>query len=276
MRKLIYKSGDIEVDMGISPPFSIVSIDGLGFNNDIYTYKPLYTDGERYIDSSLNKRNIVIEMKITQDYELNLRRLIKCFSPKEQGTLVYEDGNVRRKCYCYVEFIDYGKTTRDNSFIVSLICPSPFFYGFESEIKTLAKWEPQFHFPVIYGDPDNPIIFGKRVVNKLVNLYNDGDVSTSVIIELEATAQVVNPQVTNVTTSEEFKLLTTLNAGDKIVIDTKNKRVEKNGKNAYNLRARGSKFFNLALRDNVITYQCDSGDENLDVTITFENAYVGV
>lgn len=276
MRKLTYESNNIEIDMGLLPPFNIISIDGLGFDNDIYTYKALYQDGETYVDSNLLKRNIVIELRITQDYEINKRRLLQCFNPKNMGTLIYTDANIKRKCYCYVESIDYGTTTRDNKFIISLLCPSPFFYGFESEIKSLAKWEAQFHFPVVYGDPANPIIFGKRVANKMVNLYNDGDVSTNVLIEMKATAQVVNPQITNVTTSEEFKLLTTLNADDKIIIDTKNKRVEINGKNAYHLRARGSKFFNLALRDNVITYQCDSGDENLDVTITFENAYIGV
>lgn len=275
MRSLIYECNGVDVEMGISP-FSIVSVGGLGYRNDNYLYQAIYQDGKTFINSNLQMRNIVIDLKITKDYDLNKQRLTKCFNPKKEGVLTISDGNIKRKTYCRVESVDFGKTSRDNKVMISLLCPSPFFYGSKEELLSLAKWEEAFHFPVVYGNPAEPVLFGKRVSNKIVNLYNDGDVSTSVIIEMKANGRVVNPQITKISTAEEFKILTTMENNDIIIIDTKNKRVQKNEENIYNLRARGSKFFNLDIGDNVITYNCDSGDESLDITIRYENAYITV
>lgn len=126
-------------------------------------------------------------------------------------------------------------------------------------------------------------MFGHRVSNLICNIYNAGDVETGMRIQLKALATVVNPSVLNIYTHDFIKIMQTLQKGDVLEITTyaNNKRVVINKadgttKNVFNWITLDSEFLQLAVGDNLFRYDAESGLDNLEMTIYYNPATMGV
>lgn len=113
-----------------------------------------------------------------------------------------------------------------------------------------------------------------------VNVVNNGHVSTPVTIYFKGAG--VNPKITNKTTGEYIKVIRTLTAEQTLIITTGfgNKTVtivnaDGSEDNAFNYIDLNSKFFDLEVGDNVITYSTDSQTPS-GVQIAFKNRYNGI
>lgn len=227
------------------------------------------------------KRVLPRDISISWDY-CNLQKdnserqkLIKFFSPKQQGVLVINYCGIERNIVYEVESF---KEVRKNlyeplTFNVNLVCPDPYF----KEIligKTIATliggWKFKFKLPFRL----------KQKGEARKNIYNEGHVETPIDVIFKGPA--VNPSIINRTTGEFIKVERTLSSDDILYITTEfgNKKVEieHNGvrENAFHYIDLESTFFQLQIGDNMIEYTTENQLEPQSVEIRYRNKYIGV
>jgi len=99
-------------------------------------------DGESYTGSSVPKRNIVLTLRPNPDWDNwtpeTLRRLIYAyFMPKLATRLVFDDDDLGLvEIFGIVESVENNIFSKDPEFIVSVICPDPYFTAVEPTILT--------------------------------------------------------------------------------------------------------------------------------------------
>lgn len=283
MEKLIFtNSRGFSVELGDESPFILTKIEGLGaVNVDIQTQKSPFQDGETYIDNTLEPRSLSIEiMVLAEDKEemmKNRRKLLQVFNPKlGPGKLIYEFGNNRKEIEAISEiapvFPDAGdfKDTMQLG-LIQLYCPNPFWLDIVETKEEIVTWIGGISFPLKL--PTKFSTAGSRIIN----VVNDGDVETPVKIEIYGPA--TNPKITLQETGEFIRIKDTLTADDIVTITTEfgNKRVEKNGQNAFHiLDLPDSTFFNLQVGDNVIEFTTEDVSNNANAIISYRNRYLGV
>lgn len=267
-------------------PFLLCSIDGVyEVENKITTSENTMNDGATYQGTVVKKRNIVLTFKDNGDHVYNRNMLYTLFKSKEQGTLVFEeDENIRKTTY-YVEKMSSDAKPFNRTYVVSLLCPDPFFYAPYDEKVQMAAWLGAFEFPhqfSAYGEE-----FSYRSNVRIQNIVNDFAADgIGLTIQLEANGVVVNPSVTRIDSSETIKVGTetkplSMVAGDVVRITTDN-----NNKHVYFVRngveeeinqylTEDSTFIQLMRGDNNIGYNADEGADALTVTITYRFKYEG-
>ena len=181
-----------------------------GFANtpvELQTQKSPYQHGTTLIDTILSERNcnmnLIIIGRSKQEKMEKRRQLIKAFSPRiGMGKLKwYQEG--LEKEFILEAMPDEAPMIPSGSegvlhqeAVINLMAPDPTWY---SGINTIEY---------------NTAETGR------VNVYNDGDVETSVQIIIEGACE--NPEVINMTTGEKIELNgVTLLEGEKISINTK-------------------------------------------------------
>lgn len=276
-------AGGESITLKQSRPYFLTKIDGTGnVRQTVNTFKAPKQDGDFYISSTLDMRNITLEGTIianTPDETYTRRqRFLQIFSPKLRGTLLYRG----RQIACVVEEAGFTVSTRQRipNFFVSLLCPSPFFEMPDEVRQELASWIPLFEFALEI--PQNGIELGMRQPNQIITVDNIGDVSCGCEIVFRALGTVTNPELLNMDTGEYIRLLTTMSAGDELQVYTHfaGKRVlSVNGStvtNAFSLLDTGSVFFQLAKGINTLRYDTSVNMELLEVSIFYRPQFLGV
>lgn len=105
-------------------------------------------------------------------------------------------------------------------FTIEGTCSNPFFETIQEQQASITGWIKDFHFP--YCNPvGQKFTFGHRSTSKIVDLNNESEVATGMIISFKAVAgTIINPTLMNVNTGELFKLEQTIQSGDEVRIDT--------------------------------------------------------
>lgn len=271
--------------LGDSAPLLVTKMDGLGsVQNTIYRHKALSQDGTTATGSTLDERELSIEgVILSTDSALYRRQLIQVFNPKLKGTLQYEKGSLVKKISCRAEMApelpsDYS--VKYQKFLITLLCPNPFWQDIEQIKAEIALWVGDFSFPLELSETG--IEMGYREPSLIVNVVNNGDVECGMRVEFKALATVVNPSILNVDTQEYIKIDKTMEAGEVLTVTTYfgAKRVESvlNGvtTNAFNNIDLNSTFLQLEVGDNLFRYDAESGLDNLEVSIYFTPQYAGV
>lgn len=260
----------------------MTKIEGTGaVDVNIQSQKSPYQDGSTYLDNTLEPRPISIEVMLLADtigeMTENRHRLLKVFNPKlGPGRLVYQLGNIKREIEAISElapvFSDAGdfKDTMQPG-LIQLYCPNPFWLDEFETSEEIITWIGGMRFPLRL--PTKFSMAGP----KIINVINDGDVETP--IKLEIYGPATNPKITLRETGEFIRIKDTLTADDIVTITTEfgNKRVEKNGQNAFHiLDLPDSTFFSLQVGDNVIEFTIEDVSNNANVKISYRNRYLGV
>jgi phage-related protein len=274
-------SRDESIVLGNDWPYIVTKIEGTGaVPIDIQTQKSPFQDGVSYIDNVLEPRPISIELMVVAGNQAEMaerrRKLINIFNPKlGPGKLIYELGNIKKEIDAISELAPVFPHAGDFSDVmqpglIQLFCPSPFWLDVFETSKEIVTWIGGLKFPLVL--PTKFSLAGQRTVN----IINDGDIETPVIIEIRGTAN--NPKIANKTTGEFIKINRTLLAGDVLTITTHfgSKGVEINGTNALHYIDLASTFFNLHPGDNVIEFSSESVNDDAGVKISFKRRYVGV
>lgn len=264
-------------------PFFITRIDGAGrVRKTINTFHAPEQDGEFYISSTLDMRNITLEGNILAesiDDSFDYRRqLLKIFTPKLRGTLVYRN----RQIACIVEEAGFSVSTaaRAPAFFISLLCPSPFFESLEEIRAELASWQENFYFPLEIVPPG--IELGIRQPSQIITIDNIGDVASGCEIVFRALGTVVNPELRNLNTGEYIKINTTMQDGEEIHVFTQfaGKRVTQiigtTETNAFPLLDVGSTFIQLAAGSNTLRYDAEQNMDLLEVSVFYRPQFLGV
>ena len=273
------------IELGDSAPLLITKVDGLGSTkNTIYRHKSPNQDGTTATGSALEERELSIEgVILAVDKEFYRRKLIQVLNPKLTGILRYEKGSIVKEIGCKVELapafpsnysVDY------QVFLITLLCPNPFWQDLEQLKAEIALWVGSFEFPLelIAGG----IEMGHREPSLIVNTFNGGDVECGMRVEFKALATLTNPSILNVNTQEFIKINKTMVAGEVLTVTTHygKKKVESslNGvvTNVFNFIDLGSTFLQLNVGDNLMRYNADTGIDNLEVSIYHTDQFLGV
>lgn len=268
------------LQLSFNPDYA-VKAEGLNsLSANINRTKAAGADGSKVNSKALNERNIVLYLKIRPPIEINRNRLYKFFNPKNEIRLFYRNKLVNAYIDGEVENFDCDLYTNKETAIVSIICSDPYFKAADETVYNFTRITPLFEFP--FAIPAEGIPFSE--LTRLTTLtVNHGDVASGVIIELYATApQILNPSFYNRTTQKRITVNFDMEQGDKIVINTN--RGEKSitlirdgiSSNIINSMGGGSDWVTLEAGENEISFDADHGGENLNVTVTTTNKYMGV
>ncbi|AUN05159.1 phage tail protein [Clostridium botulinum] len=255
-----------------------------GLKNTIYSSKGMGQDGSTCVGSTLDDRNIVIQGAITENKELNREKLLSIINPKLKSKLIYTDGNIKKYVECKVETAPVIPKENNPKFQMSFLCNNPYWKDYIDSKVNIALWKGDFHFPLVI--PVNKgITMGHREPSLIVNVLNNGQIETGMIIEFFARGTLKNPSLFNVNTREFIKINKGMVAGEKFIINTnysKKKILQKlNGVttdilNYLDIVGGGDTFLQLDVGDNLFRYNADSNLDNLEVNIYFSPQYLGV
>lgn len=252
------------------------------------TYTGYNQDGEVYISSALDKRQIVLKFAIVFDDNSQLlkarNKLMRVFNPKlGQGILRYLYNGVERESMCVADRLPYMPLSPNKTFSIGevvLLAHDPYLKDVNETKVSVATWRSAFKFPLTL--PKQGIIMGYKEPSLIVNIINSGDVECGMTIEFVAKGEVKNPSLVNVNTQEYIKINRTMVAGEKIIVSTgySHKKImsELNGEsvNIMNYLDLSSTFLQLEVGDNLFRYDAEDNLNQLEINIRYTQRYLGV
>ena len=264
-------------------PYFLESIEGATeVDGKVNTITSAYGVGSKYVSSSISERNIVITGSVKRDNITEKRQnLYKIFPKKDKGTLFYYEEDKAYKIEYYVESIEFAKSKVVDKFVISLICPSPYFTDLEESQVQMSNWIPSFEFPLEIPE-ETGIEFGYKNVNSLVTIENDTNIEIGMKIVFTASDDVENPKLVNITTQEELEIEKSMSAGDVITVTTyinnKNIILTSNGEaiNINNYLKFGTKFLQIHTGSNTFKATAKSGENALVTEIYYLINYEAV
>lgn len=238
-------------------------------------------DGAVFNSSRLGTRNIVLTIAPLNSIETNRINLYQYFKAKQYIKLYLENNTRSVWIDGYIETIDGDLYTETQEIQISIICPDPYFKDTTTGEYMFSNVEYMFQFPFsIEETPGIPISQLREYVE--VDVLNNSDSETGILLTLTANGPVVNPTIYNMTTNENFSLDINMQTGDIITIDTRrgHKSITLNRNsvimNILNNMVQGSEWLNLTVGDNIFSYTCETGAENLYIIATLQPIYEGV
>lgn len=219
--------------------------------------------------------------------------LISFFSPRfnyvvhvtyQDRTLWCEGAQLGFKC-------STGNVYQPIMFSWTILCTNPFLMSEDDFAKDVATINPKFGFPLQSLLPTGTsvnglvqpkcmagFICGAYAFQENVRIFNDGDVETCLRAVIEAGGDVKNPAIYK--DGKFVKVLTTLHEGQVLDIDFTQRppTVKIDGKNSIHLCDRASNFtsMDVQLGENIFSYNADSGQPNMSVTLYWFKRYLGV
>lgn len=270
-----------------SHPYLLSQVEGIGVSTNISTMSGAF-DGVNITGFNIKEKTIAITGAIVSNSKREMQqeraKFVSFLNPnKGSFDFVYENDAHKKKLVGNVQRIDFKESvSRLQKFQIQVLAPFPFWQEEIERKKEVALWAKDAYFPLV-ATKEKPIVFGHRVSNLICNVFNPGDVETGMRIQLKALATVVNPSVLNIYTHDFIKIMQTLEKGDVLEITTyaNNKRVVINKadgttKNVFNWITLDSEFLQLAVGDNLFRYDAESGLDNLEMTIYYNPATMGV
>ena len=254
---------------------------------DIYSSKGMNQDGEMYLGNTLDIMDLTLEVALlnsTKAELINNRSIVnKVFNPKlGEGYLIYKDEVKERKVKCIINKLPFWDETDGvvSEGLISLTANKSFWTDLLESKEEIALWVGTFEFPLelVAGG----IEMGYREPSLIVNTNNTGDVECGMRIEFKALATLDTPSLLDVNTNEFIKINKEMVAGEVISVSTyfgaKKITSTLNGvtTNIFNYIDFNSTFLQLDVGDNLFRYDATTGLDNLEVTIYYNQQYLGV
>lgn len=254
---------------GLQPPVSMIN-----------TSTNATSDGVTENSVRVDKRNIVLYIALEGDIEESRINLYKYFPPKKTTTIYFKNGRRDVRIEGKVELMECDLFSNRQVAQISVICPQPYFKAINDIVSYFSEISKLFEFP--FSIPASGIEFSAITTNIRKSIINSGDVPSGLIIDMYAIGTVVNPVIYDVFKRTHIKLMLTMEANDRIIINTNQ------GKKSVTLIRGGvatnilgylypdSTWLTLEAGDNVFTYDTESGTSNLQLTFTSSVLYGGV
>lgn len=254
---------------GLQPPASAVN-----------TSNNATSDGVTVNSVRVDKRNLVLYIALESDVEQSRLQLYKYFPPKKTITVYFKHGSRDVCIEGVVETIELDHFSSKQVAQISIICPKPYFKAVNDLITYFSDVSSMFEFP--FSIPKAGVEFSAITTNVRKSIINTGDVASGLLIDLYAIGTVVNPIIYDVFKRTHIKLTFTMEAGDHVIINTnhgeKSITLVRAGEstNVMGYMYPDSSWLTLEAGDNVFTYDCESGNSNLQITFTTSVLYGGV
>ncbi len=259
--------------------YAITGVEGLTpVAANINTSTAGINDGVVYNSARLGYRNIVLTIRITQDAEKNRIKLYNYFQTKQFCTL-YFSNDTRDVCISgYVETFECDLFVLGQTAQISIICPNPYFKSVSEIVNSGSAVTAAFEFPKAFTNVE----FSTETANTMFNIPNKGDIVTGMDISINFTGDVSTPVIRNAKTGEYFRLNRDFVAGDKVTINTHNGEksviLTRFGVdfNIINSLDAAASWLQLRRGSNMLYFGANSGTENMQITFTHTDLFVGV
>ena len=267
----------------IGGAFTIQEISGLSpASATINTSAAAYLDGALFNSSKVDMRTLQIAFAIEKDAAANRIEVYKVLKPKQFVRAYYESETRNVQIDGYVQSVDITHFNMKQICTCIILCPQPFWQAAQQLETMLSTVQGMFHFP--FASLETPeLVFSYLDPYSSVEIANEGDVQTGIIIELYANAAVSDPRIFDYLTGNFIALNFAMQAGDLITIDTRTGKktitLLRNAvtSNIFNSWVQGSTWLQLDFGGSVYAYEVGSGDAaDLTVTIKHMNLYEGV
>jgi hypothetical protein len=252
---IILKSNNKTLEITKDTLYKLIDIDGI----ESAEFKLNLTSNSQFDGSVVNSKRIdkraisIISEYTGASKEIERKKLISFFNPKNTGSLVINYGDLERTINYEIEGFNskINNINENLTFTVDLICANPFWSEIQGLKEEIALWIGDFEFPLelIEGG----IEMGHREPNLIVNVVNECDVGAGMRIEFRALATLANPSLLNVNTGEFIKINKEMVAGEVLTVTTY-----------------------LRNKNNLFRYNSDTNLDNLEVSIYFSPQYLGV
>ena len=270
-----------KIELTNSPFFESVAIEGLlPPQVAVNSSTAANADGETFNSARVGIRDLTIDIKPAFPVEENRQRLYTYFKLKKQVNIYFKNKNRDIVTAGIVEGFDGSLFEQKQLISISIKCLDPYLKDSAESVANMANIIDNFEFPFSIDEEGIPFSIIDKALTQ--NIYNAGDVETGMIIELTANGEVIKPTIYNVETREYFGLDFTMQLGDVIRINTNrfNKKIELirygETRNIINNILKGNKWLTLQTGDNLFTYTCEAGEENLSFKFIYSNRYEGV
>ena len=225
----VYKEGDIDIGTvntaqnTYSYPYQV----GLSISNTTIKTRTIaikgyisYTPSLAEIESVGGENGRILSEIITKKIEEKKTILNALVIPDDYLRMYIGDYYIEGKPD---ESIKYGTTDEENNeyfcaFLIEIYCSNPMFRKVKETISNIATSIGHFHFPLILKPFGIPM--STRKSYQLIYAENEGNATIGGIIHIEAKTTVENLEIVNVTTGERIKINKTLQAGEKVTINT--------------------------------------------------------
>lgn len=220
----------------------------------------------------------------TAQAEIVREQLIRFFSPFKKYEIIFNYCGTSRKISGVLNE-RFSESKRNlwepMEFSFGFVCADPMFIDVEPFNENMADTIPLMYVCGNQGFaiPNEGVTLSARRFDEQLSIMNDGDYETGLLINVIAErGKVINPIIENITTGKYLKLLTVLEKGDKLIINTKRgqHRIEQNGVNISHKKERGSSFFKMIVGTNILKYDAENGKTNMDVYPQWSREYFGV
>ena len=284
-------SEELILDMVSTPDYILKSVDWGTIKGTHHSYKYVNQVGESITNTSLEPRPVTIEGWIVAESESHMttlkRKLNSFVNPQEPIDLFYSDYTIQ---FVPDETVKYSINAAENNeifckFQISGTCPNPLFADISETSSVFVTTEAAFHFPLTFSTSlsDGGVVFGKRTASLIATAVNEGTTSVGMRIVFKASGSVKNPKLINVDTQEEFLIDKTLVANEEIEINTnigeksiKGRIGNANFTNYFMYKDIDSTWLQLDVGNNLFRYAADSGIDNLEVFVYFNNKHLEV
>lgn len=209
------------------------------------------------------------------------KALLTALAPLSSGKLILND---RYFCEYVVKKSPYVVRTKGSlygkTFSAMLYCRLPYWQSLSEVQYVLGGFVPSFRLPINYSTPHK---FGERRPSAFINVRNEGDFRSPYRLSFRSEGEnIVNPVLLNVVTGQKLRLLTTITQGQTLTVYRENNHLYctrttgETVEDAFSVLDDGSDLFYLEAGDNVLRAGAESGEDNLQSTISFYSAHMGV
>ena len=270
-----------QLELTNNPAYSVINIDGLNPPDAIInSLQRAGHDGSVFNTAFVDNRQIIIDIAINGPACGNRNELFRFFRTARRTRLIYHNDlhDVYIDGWCQNAPVQYFG--QKQIFQATLICPDPFWHGLTEVVGQTDGVEALFEFPFSIEEAGIP--FSEYISGGGAFIWNPGNVESGIIVEITASGAVTNPLVYHVNTDTFFKVTTSLQSGDKLIIDTITdqksvKRIRSGSTtNLIASRAIGSTWLQADPGMNEFTLKADSGVANMTATIRFTTNIEGV
>ena len=265
-----------------NPYYGITNIDGFTVADvEVASSTTASIDGDVINNLRVTPRTVVLDLKVKNNVNVETakRWLLQTVKPKLPGRIRMTQDGRETELSGIVENIEMPRFTNGVICQVSLHCSVPYWQDVNYVLVEISRLIDLHYFPKDQGGlafPSGGIPLGSYNLNNTQTYYNDGDAETGMLITIIALSDVVNPIIYDVT-GAYIGVIDTMAEGDVIEINTNRgeKYVRKNGENIFSKIRSGSSFLQLAIGDNQLTVNADSGTQNnMYFMITFKRRFV--
>lgn len=278
-RTIIVSNGDSSVELTANP-YTVQSTKGFDrLNVQIVSSQGFDQIGASFLNSYVLPRDMEITGQI-HALETNLmqtlhERMFHVFIPDKEVTVTHYYGGRNRQIRARVQKtpkFDLTAVSSIQNYNVQLRAMEPYWRDEAETLVRIANIKGKFHFPLVI--PKNKgVIFGLKSATLIANITNAASVRTGMRFVFIAKGNVANPQLFNIKTREYFKLICDMRAGERIVVQTGQKKevsrslngIEEDYMGKIDLAGGGHTFLELDPGENLLRYGADSGENMMEL-----------